>query len=621
MDDADHTDRIITKKSLHHEQHLIPMCAALPSLSSQDIWNTNIMDIHRASRVKGDKLYKLHDFTAQILQLVSPRLLNSVKTLPRDWTKVARIMEKAWARYQYLETHDMPKTEKEAVNHEKDPNEPPPIRIVVMGGNVVFGDGCALPEFKYNTGKACAWPYRVEELINRFFGYDQNFMSGIVQVFNLAVGATHSGVGKAVLQYDVLRDEIDSADIIINAYSANDDHDTFSEALRVIQDFYRQALQPHPCKNMPPPLLLHVNDAFGDGTSPLMKSTVVAQVAEILSSYYGSVSISYVDVVRDWVYGDKSEEWFSSEQHRNEPGHGMHLSMAYIVLFNFLHLTTSYCTIQPWHVLDSDTPPLKYYDPTKPRLQDVQATTKEQLRIQQAQQHIQNHMPILQNSTGSFLKGKPQSPPKYILPYFHENLTLSDAHREWVSGKTKPKAPQCHTDSSGKPMPNYRKCPVSWISDHGVRGQSWWMSSLKNYATVKNTWTLTEPHLEKPGYVPQQPFAAGSSLELAFPNELQPISNVAIFYKQSFSKEWADSQATFTIKHSTSASVDRDTNWTAVASDKVSGYHAKDLMEMSISSMQLNRTVNVGESLLMTVTLHSGTNFKVMGIALCSHDD
>jgi hypothetical protein len=174
-----------------------PVCRALPQpiSTAAALWTKYFSDIHKASQVPNDIKYYFHDFTAQLLHLVSPRLSYSVKTLPHDWRQVANILQVAYERYQYI----------------KNPQsyagrEPPrPLKIVIMGGSLLVGMNCR--KLVHQMGmqlrlplQDCSWANRLEKVINQFLlgeilsmgRKNQLDTHYIVQVSKIAMGGTNT---------------------------------------------------------------------------------------------------------------------------------------------------------------------------------------------------------------------------------------------------------------------------------------------------------------------------------------------------------------------------------------------------------------------------------------------
>jgi len=165
-------------------QPLPRTCQLLPfhlqHASALAIWNEHIQKIHSASQLPKDPDYEFHDLTAQLLHLISPRLPNSIKAVPRDWSSVHYVLEEVLLpRWNYLtqNTSDATLNLRSQNNQQDDP--PRPVKIVVMGGSVVSGVNC-LQLFSKKVGhtmtrQQCAWPFRLQNFLDRVTGIERLF--------------------------------------------------------------------------------------------------------------------------------------------------------------------------------------------------------------------------------------------------------------------------------------------------------------------------------------------------------------------------------------------------------------------------------------------------------------
>lgn len=73
------------------------VCSSLlghPMTSPLHLWNSNVGLILNATRYQNDPKHLLDDFTAQVLQIILPRLPESSNTLPcTQWKEVERVMK------------------------------------------------------------------------------------------------------------------------------------------------------------------------------------------------------------------------------------------------------------------------------------------------------------------------------------------------------------------------------------------------------------------------------------------------------------------------------------------------------------------------------------------------
>ena len=117
-------------------QNLHPFCQQVlphPAPTAMALWNEHILKVLASTRVPNDRRFMFHDFTSQILQIISPRLHRSVKTTINDWRPVESCLTIAWERYKYLQ---LPAKERRAIPFN---DKPRPLKILIMGGSLLVG--------------------------------------------------------------------------------------------------------------------------------------------------------------------------------------------------------------------------------------------------------------------------------------------------------------------------------------------------------------------------------------------------------------------------------------------------------------------------------------------------
>ena len=62
---------------------------------------------------------------------------------------------------------------------------------------------------------------------------------------------------------------------------------------------------------IPQILYLYLNDYIGNSWREIVRTMAVTRVSSVLATYYGYASASYADMIRDYVYGDTRETFFS----------------------------------------------------------------------------------------------------------------------------------------------------------------------------------------------------------------------------------------------------------------------------------------------------------------------
>lgn len=638
-----------------------PVCRALPQPipHAAALWTHYLAEIHKASQIPNDHRYYFHDFTAQLLHLVSPRLPHSIKTLPKDgpsgqWAKLEEILQLAHRRYDYV-------TNPHAWQGRTPPRE---VRVLVMGGSLLVGMNCRrlVKELGFQLRlplSDCSWANRLEKLLNQFLlgkqlkqNSDQEL---IVHVDKVAMGGTNTETGTAILEYDLLPSEAKHPDIVINAYATNDMHIlTMNEAragnitLRdkifdMVQGFVRRVMSPEThqqdacgggsdqsSSSWLSPLLVHLDDYLGNEQREIWATTELSQGVQVLANYYGFASASYADVVRDFVYGDTREYWFSpqgwyednaadseSEMTREiHPNMGMHIVAAWVMGYNFLNMITNFCSLEGFN-LHTHANKNK-----NSRRMDYNAT---RLTPQ-----------LLPELNGKYWPpGKPKGPPNGLPPRLDQSLSLERVTRLWRDADNEQQQqqrrqqeeasqsvvnceePQAHQQAE------YVRCPFSWLS--GISSEqkkaSVAESFFKDHMSFQGDWSFVNDH-GKLGIVPAAPM---SGLAMEMSRVSQPIRKITIFYMKSYGAKWARSETRVQIlrkqssPQNTGESVAADANWDQLEERSILGYHNKETSETYTESFELSTDpIDAGASLKVKLVLMGGTTFKIMGVAFCS---
>jgi hypothetical protein len=593
--------------SSSHSLHLnSSVCDYLSTRSSMGLWTQNMERIHKAGKLPQDKQYQEHNLMATILHLISPRLPMSTKSVPRDWKPVQALIAKANAWYHYN-------------NNSGSATAPPdPIRILVMGGSVTMGINCkSFRSPKMNQSK-CAWSNRLENFLNNFFSHQHSSLGGMFRVEAIATGGINTDVGRAVWEYDLVPEKTRGIDIVINAFSTNDMHViTMNEAknggktlrdkvFEMIQDFSRLVLEPRPCQTHAP-LLLHLDDYLGNEQHEILATMELSQAVHTLSSYYGFASVSYSDMVRDFVYGDTQETmfspagWYKNGGYKREihPQVGMHIATSFVIAYNLLNLATTYCAGEMWN--------------SKPL------------------HHRMLYNTTIINGLPEFKKGsqvgstKPIAPPEHVLlPELTPTLQLKNITAAWRKDSgDKSLGHDCtKQDSTASIM----RCPFSWVS--GITDkfsttqtskEAWMKERFSSVAKDFGDWYLADIP-KKHGLSPRLNATIGAEMTLQFTNLNQSIHEITMFTMKSYGENWDNSRVKLTIFDHQVVGVEADTSvaWKLIKSAELEGFHNKTTSEMYTERIVLSEPVSAGRSLKLTVTLVSGKTFKIMGLAICS---
>ena len=197
--------------------HSICQKLSYPTPSALALWKQHIPQILKSSQLlPNDGNFQFHDFTAQLLQIITPRLPRSVKTISQESKSIEKAMTVAWERFQYMKL--LSNEEKAKIK-----NPPRPLKILVMGGSLLVGTNCRRIVKEVNLqglmpNRGCTWANRLDRFLKQFFDTE------IVQVTKVAMGGTNTATGSVIFQYDLVPEHARDPDIVINAYSTNDMH-------------------------------------------------------------------------------------------------------------------------------------------------------------------------------------------------------------------------------------------------------------------------------------------------------------------------------------------------------------------------------------------------------------
>jgi hypothetical protein len=643
------------------------ICTLLPqpTPTTLSLWSSHLPQILNATQHAADQTFQFHDFTAQLLNILSPdRLQRSVKTLPLDWTSVERCLDIIYARLlavqadvdTYIQSNKnkddklplpLPPLEvMKTINN--DNKHPRKLNVLVMGGSVTMGVVCHINPVTTQTGKYsrrdCAWPGRLSTFFtNLFGGYE------LISFHTVALGGTNTESGSIIWDYTLLPDNVPYPDVIINAYATNDMHynsvqdalaknvSLANNLLNLGQEFIRQVLTPKwsdddGCNSRPPPLLLFLDDYLGNEQNEILTTILSSQTIHLLSNYYGIGSISYADAVRDIVYGDTREWWFSSNWYEQKsdtyiravhPNMGMHISMVWIVAYNLLNLVTIYCSL--------------------PIISTTSTTNNDKWKHQQHQRPRRwrrHHAGIERTSNGVWdygytnrsllidvplqytkeLVGGPKQKPLCLPPPLTPDLSLEHITELWKDEYDRDVklwstyeeciAPGVVTDASDNidiPKP----CIYSWVAklERKLDNPARLTDRIAKYLTSNEGWSAMDDN-NKLGWVPTS--GLGSKFTMEFKKIVQPVRAVTWMIMRSYGEKWDGSML----------SVEVWSNEILLAKQDIEGYHDKKTSETYNIKMRLDgegRGAGVGSDLQINFTLIGGTTFKISGMAICDH--
>lgn len=445
--------------------------------------------------------------------------------------------------------------------------------------------------------------------------------------------------GNAILEFDLLPIEAKHPDIIIHAYATNDMHlQSFNQGentlswrekiMTTLQDFIRLAYNSTVGSCLPtrtsntvskllpqrfPPVVMHLDDYLGNEQRQILATTELSQAVAVLANYYGTLTaMSYPDVVRDWVYGDTHEFWFSPfgwyppyKQNKQQmareihPGMPAHMTVPWIISYNMLNLLTTYCDSHSYAHDDSQTDFDGNY-----------ITAREQRGMP---------LPVLKGNIR--FPGRPKRPPGGLPPPLHAALSLQHVSDLWRNqsllssshGKTED-TNRCIDAADGQSA----KCPFAWVSgllqEHNALDEADIEEYFKNHSvSYQNSGWEVKRHVDgrKIGFVPrmEQP-GAKITMEVEFP--FLPVRHIVIFYLRSYGDRWDNSelQVSVEIQNPTTGS----SSWDVAVSRKLLGFHGKNTSEVYTERLVLS---HLAHKVRLRTIFVRGKVFKIMGLLAC----
>jgi len=547
--------------------------------------SSELPNIYRVSKLPTS--FGFQDFNARLLYYLTPqRLETTIKSIPRNGQldKVGKILDKAFKRYTYLQQ------KQNGVVFPEGYEVPPKVQILITGGSVTQGTQCNENPVAplYITPEECSWPRRLYDLLEHFF-------PDIVDGHIIAIGGKNTKVATELFRYDMMTKNFgfpEEPDVVINSHSTNDSNVnlmrdsnapvmTHGELLHEsLETFIRLVLKPRSsCEEKEPPLLLFFNDYLGNHDKDIRRLWILNSVANQLSTYYGLGFISYADAVRDFVYGDTNERWFSAKEwpkHGVHPGMGGHISMMYVVAYNLLNMVTTYCDrleIGPENMYNSSVPGM-------PRLQ-----------------------------TNKTLVGEPKPKITSVLPpEMTVELLLDDISEKWRAAEDASIALGFNPlECTENDKSTFSPCTFKWF--FGLLQQPI-LDLMKPYLVSNNGWKQSEEY--KTGLVPTTSNAAFSMKFNKLKDQVQVMNFVVM---QSYGDKWAGSK----IEVRASVFKDGDGQQAAVEQSlEIEGFHDSQTSESFNFALDLGEDRAVeGDSLVIDVKLVGGSTFKIMGMMFC----
>lgn len=591
-----------------------PLCSMVPKGSlAADLWRRGRPHLVEALRHPRDSQGVHTNWTVELLNLLSPYVLEyAIKGFP-SWETVRSLLNRLSQR--------MGETSA-SLSLESSPL----LKMVVLGGSIVEGTGCMRSPVPGGSGQMdfeslqeCAWPFRLEHALNFFLSqWFPTQPTGRIHVHNVAAGGTNSEAAIPILRYwlsPVFHP--DGADIVLNAYSANDNlPPAFHATTNTTIDSYHLArilkrnlefiqasrdIKNHqdPCHDVPHPMILYVNDYLGNQQESIVGDGQLDQAIQWLADVeatMGYVSISHS--VRRWVWADTSEDFFSAPwaDRKGRPtinvhyGMGGHVTTTIAILYYFLRLIVDFCEDEDHENDIFSSLSSSRADGSTLRLEDyiqIDIPTK---------QWIQDHQP----------------------PFIRPNLTQWNWEHNQSTADSSTSKQKCDNPSALPPRPlTSSPCPFAFLAaplgTH--QRQDLLAEFLKPFTIEQDGWMVQNDFRQggfqnKLGLVATRP---GATMTLRInPPSSTMIRYVTIHYLKSYGDAWRDSRVEFRTQIILDDNVIHQDIWT------LEGFHEQSVSISYVSRSQLTQSIPRNASFHLQMRLVTGQTFKINALMFCS---
>lgn len=564
-----------SEKQPYHDSFCSLVRHVRVSQSPSQWWTTHAYDILNASRHPQDSNFVYRNWTLSLLSSLTPAMLQQGIRARPSTHALKQVVDLLYKRI-------------------TDPENSRPLQIAVVGGSVTRGQGCEspiLPGTSRLDATSCAWPSRLEHLINTLAGVK------VVEVYNLAVSATNLQFGTPIVKYWLYPQALlpDGPDVILSSYSTNE------QVLRVdttasvsyaneerdrVQDFIAASHMASVSACQEPPLVIFVDDYIGNRQDYILGEMTLNKVVTELAEWYGQVMhVSYADVVRRAVYANTSESTFTSSwpletsgKYRGQPkldvhfGMGGHVAIAYSMLYAMLDVLAGYC--------------------------DNQAFVDQMKR--------DGHEGVFPQPVWDLLDTVPP-------PELKPSLVLSSISAKWreKAARLRESYVECRKGEGKLP------CAFAFLTgpDATVQNPEQLKEYLKPFLLSSKGWDPimefgSDGSVEKLGLIAT---GANASMTVRLTNVDQVVQVINLQRIKSYGDKWAGSKAELTLL------VEYPDKAAYTTQFDVEGYHeAKNSISYPFEYDLKDNKATVGSNVTLSIDLVGGTTFKILGIMLCN---
>ena len=440
------------------------------------------------------------------------------------------------------------------------------LQVAVFGGSLTAGHGCLENPLGVPSQQSflkrqlpCAWPARVEHLVNSLFGKE------VINVTNMAMAATTSDIGAAVVEYQLWPPALlpNGPDVIIASFATNDAlaEATQSEIYENMQSLIRAIQAEKNCDEHNMPLLIYMDDFIAWPGSVKQWLGFHHDLHE-LSDWYGFGYLSYANVLRDVVHSSdmfkNTNSYFKGEwkKKRNgkispnpHPGITFHFTISWIVVFSMLQLAFHTCSI-----LDDEAIP------------DSNINTM-----------------II---------------PSIPRPPLNPELLTEEIPQRWKDLEDQEQQ-RCATLASGK------RCAFVWVANRvsEFRSAAAIEDFLKPYLNSSSGWKAEgNSYRSKHGFVAKE---ASAKFSLTIPSLETDVRYLMILALKSYGTEWEGARLRMSINGK---------------EFYIDGHHNSTTSVIIPHKFDLSasNSIKKGQSITVDFCMVGGKTFKITGMAFCS---
>lgn len=291
-----------------------------------------------SKRTTDAKNAAFHKWIGDVFEFHTENRLRKTRVHPPNSHAIRKLMQVIENRIAYLDNIDI------ATKATSTEEQPPPLQIAVLGGSVTKGFHCEYTPM--GLVKFCDWTSMLEKMFNEvFFGGKM-----VVKVSNAAIGGSISSTGVLIMEYGLLKIE-STPHIVIDSYAPNEEKRAYGQAnnsVGYVNDIQSSFI--HAANNLRPcddhlPLVVIADHMYGreeiehaDRISG--KYSGLAKWFDIMA--FDESNVAYHEVVYNYL-NDTAVELFAGSKYEPHFGYGLHLSIAWTALFNFLDAFVDNC--------------------------------------------------------------------------------------------------------------------------------------------------------------------------------------------------------------------------------------------------------------------------------------